>query len=1257
MPDNKVTEIVDVEQNSPDHSDVVSEVLSPLTSTVSAAASSTPVITNTNSIKPGSDGRAEDDQVGYSSRTEPGQDKLDLLAFAPQTADRADKNDTPSDDMTNSILSTVSVTDKSDWSAPSQISTPSVINQFQSPATDVASQSETNATEKLPTRLSSSKEDISPETSPITSHAHEAPSQAPHIPHSSPATPTAIVTTTSAPENIPISLVVDDLPSVTIEAKVIDVNEATPEQNLASSSQHNVTSVSASELKDKSYITEDASLRNVSSSSVVSLPIRIQQQGGETVSRQTKAPAEEIIIASKPSLQIVTSAEHRETIRIPPGDKRKEERTTEQGEQQDDTVVTSVSHEKKDFSKTAPWRVHKQTGSGVNPPSSGEKNVLHPWRKSRAEHVMSHSLDDRQLSAAANRLTEVDSIGTGVSLGEQISVVSEMCQKKPQSTLTYVGKRIESPPISSPVSAPTTPPFFKTTSVTTAPLPAGRAAPPSERSNTTPHTTLPSTSDPISMLKPSPASEQYSPQPEEIHFQAAAPDLVDIPMPAVKEMVENLNKRLEAIAVQHPKIVEPTNSQELGLNYFKQSGADLVREHYDQIYHDLGEQEIIIDTPPNPNFTGTSLDDIKQRLFGASPAHYHVYDLLEAGGSPGSHRRRFSLPGGSVSHRQNQRRVRFAEPPESSVIEIEPRRQRILERRRFWDDDGSMSDMEDYSSASLLAAKLDRIERENALSTASFQRHRNAKQRAQNMSANLPQGKPVETFREKVISFESLGEPKQGDVLLSSLKPTDREKFVLGASGSGSRGFSLSIGQNKPGSISLSLTHQRGSGQPLSQVALSVPSSEGHFSYTISPRTGSAEPVAIRYSVPSHLVTEPIVRTVSAEHTKAPSLDSARTVHIQYPPQEGVPTLQTQLLSQASSAHPLSPSQQVMRQLAGRPGIRSPTNYSNTLQIDTSSRLQHRSPSPPNPSYPPNILSDRSHLSPQRLIHPQVMHPDTAAADYQTQRSSSPNQGAPIGRTPANKNIYPSPTNPMAYQRSASPQGVAHYGPPQSSQQPGLQQTPRSTGIHYQQTTGPHGGTVHQPASPREVSPVGYQQSPRLQTGSSFTYQRSVSPQGNISLMVPQSVPYQVQPSPVLSPQPRMMRPQPPTLQPHGYSMQHPQFPQPSPRLPSRPHTAASPVQLQPRTPTGGEIQLANKPTAHALVGGQPTAVAAPSGVPYHMMPESQTTGPRPPGLFALFDKRFTEKFLQWSEERPGDLCRSETYKLVHEMDEKSDDL
>jgi len=103
--------------------------------------------------------------------------------------------------------------------------------------------------------------------------------------------------------------------------------------------------------------------------------------------------------------------------------------------------------------------------------------------------------------------------------------------------------------------------------------------------------------------------------------------------------------------------------------------------------------------------------------------------------------RRYSLPASTVvstggSAAALQRKVRFAEPPESSVIEIESRRRRgdhpgRTPRRTSSSTTGntaedwllSASDTE-YSSASSLTEKLDRLELENALASAAMKRSR-----------------------------------------------------------------------------------------------------------------------------------------------------------------------------------------------------------------------------------------------------------------------------------------------------------------------------------------------------------------------------------------------------------------------------------------------------------------------------------------------------------------------------------------------------
>ena len=171
MPNDEVSTCVDAKPNATDLTDE------------SLSSSSTPVIADKSCIASVSDKETEGSVGGYSSITENGQDECSLATSVPDDDDRSEVNDGPSQDKTNSILPSDCVPEKTDWSAPSQLSTPSVINQFQSPAVDITSQSDTSVAQTMPSCSSSNKEDGLPETSSRTSHATETSSQAPHIPH------------------------------------------------------------------------------------------------------------------------------------------------------------------------------------------------------------------------------------------------------------------------------------------------------------------------------------------------------------------------------------------------------------------------------------------------------------------------------------------------------------------------------------------------------------------------------------------------------------------------------------------------------------------------------------------------------------------------------------------------------------------------------------------------------------------------------------------------------------------------------------------------------------------------------------------------------------------------------------------------------------------------------------------------------------------------------------------------------------------
>lgn len=173
---------------------------------------------------------------------------------------------------------------------------------------------------------------------------------------------------------------------------------------------------------------------------------------------------------------------------------------------------------------------------------------------------------------------------------------------------------------------------------------------------------------------PYPRSDYSTLGPEDIYFSAASPDLVDIPMPAVKEMVADLNRRLEAIAAQHPKLAE-MSAPEFALTFDKKPPSSDSSKDNSSSSSEEEMKEIFINSPPS------DLEAIKARMLGLEN-YTALYDPLQL--SP-NHPYSGGLSPNSAL--KQSRRVHFADPPEQSVIEIEPRLRR--HRRRANNVEGS----------------------------------------------------------------------------------------------------------------------------------------------------------------------------------------------------------------------------------------------------------------------------------------------------------------------------------------------------------------------------------------------------------------------------------------------------------------------------------------------------------------------------------------------------------------------------------------
>ena len=223
-------------------------------------------------------------------------------------------------------------------------------------------------------------------------------------------------------------------------------------------------------------------------------------------------------------------------------------------------------------------RIESPAGGGTNTsaPSTGSVNSaqVHAYVSHPAKTVFSHLIKpDARMSPITERgspLLFVSAPPSGLrkipTQGAESTIVkiAESTNEVPQS----ITKATVPPQVV--LSAPSPSPHEKASVSATTVSGPEMSSPPEETSSGSVQESgaIPTTTASFTNNR-SPQSEggDHSPRPEDIYFSAAAPDLVDIPMPQVKEMINDLNRRLEAIAAQQPKIAEPPTAQELGLSF------------------------------------------------------------------------------------------------------------------------------------------------------------------------------------------------------------------------------------------------------------------------------------------------------------------------------------------------------------------------------------------------------------------------------------------------------------------------------------------------------------------------------------------------------------------------------------------------------------------------------------------------------------------------------------------------------------------
>lgn len=177
-------------------------------------------------------------------------------------------------------------------------------------------------------------------------------------------------------------------------------------------------------------------------------------------------------------------------------------------------------------------------------------------------------------------------------------------------------------------------------------------------------------------------SQYVAPTQEDIYFAAADPDLVGISMPTVKSMVANLNNRLELIASEHPKIAQPVTQTELGLTFTSK----------DTFKSKQGEGEVKTNRDNNISIENSSTNsalNTKDEVMGKVKKLPSLENLsLDTSLNNNNNSNINESSDGLIPNERSSetsprtptgdRKVRFADPPESKVIEIEA----STERRR-----------------------------------------------------------------------------------------------------------------------------------------------------------------------------------------------------------------------------------------------------------------------------------------------------------------------------------------------------------------------------------------------------------------------------------------------------------------------------------------------------------------------------------------------------------------------------------------------
>ena len=284
-----------------------------------------------------------------------------------------------------------------------------------------------------------------------------------------------------------------------------------------------------------------------------------------------------------------------------------------------------------------PWR---RSRADITRRADLFKEEMEKKLKQREKELQAKSLSTQSDNVLVEQVKQVNSLGTAINVQHQ-----PKCEKQLQSQLTQVTHTLEIP-----VTVHTHVTHHQPFSIQ-----------------------VPITQD-IDFIssaeKDTPSHvKTKSPSPTPVHTITMAPEVADLPVPAVKEIVYDLNRRLEALVARQPELTKPLTPQELGISFLrKEITSPPSRASVEETEQNQALNFSIVEPKISSLVDCESSQKIEQQ-----PLYQKIYDISSPLASPPFERKHFNFGhSGEISPNSAKKKVTFAEKLEQ-YHEIEPR--------------------------------------------------------------------------------------------------------------------------------------------------------------------------------------------------------------------------------------------------------------------------------------------------------------------------------------------------------------------------------------------------------------------------------------------------------------------------------------------------------------------------------------------------------------------------------------------------------